>query len=131
LTSHYNKLKNIFENSLVDQDIILIITNTSVKNTIAILISYICKGQVIITKFVHYAINITSMEAKLFVIRCRINQVVQLQDIAHIIVITDAILAAKQIFDTSIHPYQLHSITISKDFGCFFKKNPNNVIVIT
>ena len=41
LTSHYNKLINIFENLLINQDNILIITNTSIKNNIATSVSHI------------------------------------------------------------------------------------------
>jgi len=48
-------------------------------------------------------------KAELFVIQYGINHTIQLCDIAHIIIITNAILAAKQIFDTSI---QFHSETI-------------------
>ena len=49
-------------------------------------------------------------------------------DITHIIIITNAIPAVKWIFDLSVHLYQLHSIVISKDLRCFFKRNPNNAI---
>ena len=52
----------------------------------------------------------------------------KLQDIICIIVITNAITAAKWIFDSSVHLYQLHSIVISKNLRCFFKKNSNNAI---
>jgi len=69
--------------------------------------------------------NATSIKAKFFTTRCGINHAVQLQDISCIIIITDAIPAAKQIFNISIHLYQLHSIAISKDF---FNRNPNNSI---
>jgi len=106
----------------------LIIADASIKNKVATLVSHIYRGQEIIAKFIYYTMNVTSIEAKLFAIRYGINCVVQLQDIAHIIVITDVISATKQIFDTSVHPYQLHSITISKNLMCFFKKNLNNVI---
>ena len=105
------------------------INDASVKNKAATSISYIYRGQKVITKSVHHAMNITSIEAKLFAIRCGINHAVQLQDVTHIIVITDVIPAAKWIFDSSVHLYQLYSITISKDLRCFFKKNLNNVIV--
>jgi len=44
---------------------------------------------------VDYTTNINSMEAKLFAIRYGINYVMQLQDISHIIVVTDIISAAK------------------------------------
>jgi len=81
LTFYYNRLINIFESLLINQDTVLI------------------------TKSVYYTINIISMEAKLFVIRYRINHIVQLQDITHIIIITDIILAAKQIFNSFVHLY--------------------------
>jgi len=47
-------------------------------NHLLIAISYICRGQEIITKLVYYAMNITFIEAKLFAIRYRINHVVTL-----------------------------------------------------
>ena len=49
--------------------------------------------------------NINSTEAKLFVIRYEIDQAMKLHDILKIVIITDAILAMKQIFDISIHLY--------------------------
>ena len=70
-------------------------------------ISHIWRKQEIIAKSIHHVINITSIKAKLFAMRCGINCATQLQDIAHNIVITDAIPATKQIFDTSIHPHQI------------------------
>ena len=45
------------------------------------------------------------MEAKLFAIRCGINHAMQLQNISCIIVIIDAIPAAKQIFDIFTYLY--------------------------
>ena len=72
--------------------------------------------------------NVMSTKAELFVIRCRINWAIQMQNTAHIIIITDAIPAAKWIFDTYNHPYQLHSITISSDLRGFFQKNSSNSI---
>ena len=83
---------------------ILIISNTSVK------------------------MNVMSTEAELFAIRYSINCATQMQDVAHIIIIMDAIPAIKHIFDMSIHPYQLHSIVISNDLRGFFNKNFNNLI---
>ena len=72
--------------------------------------------------------NITSTKVELFAIRCGINQAIQLEDINYIIIIIDAILATRHIFDTSIYPYQLHSITISNNLRFFFNKNFNNMI---
>jgi len=71
------------------------INDANIKNKAATSISYIYREQEVITKSVHHAMNIMSIEAKLFAIRCGINHAVQLQDIAHIIVITDVILATK------------------------------------
>ena len=41
LTSYHNKLINIFENLLINQDNVLIITNTSIKNNVATSVSHI------------------------------------------------------------------------------------------
>jgi len=54
---------------------------------------------------IHYAVNIIFTEAKLFAIRYGINQAIQIPGISYIILITDVIHAAYQIFDSLIHPY--------------------------
>ena len=59
----------------------LIISDTSIKNNVATLVSYIYRDQEIIAKSVYYIMNITSIEAKLFTIRYRINHAIYLQDI--------------------------------------------------
>jgi len=64
--------------------------------------------------------NVTSTEVKLFAIRYEINWAIQTQNTTHIIVITNTISAAKQIFDMSNHFYQLHSITIFSNLKGFF-----------
>jgi len=79
-------------------------------------------------KTTYHAINVTSTEAELFVIRCGINQVIQVPNIEHIIVITDAIHTARHIFNSSSHPYQLHSIAVSQDLRVFFNMNSSNSI---
>ena len=76
----------------------------------------------------YHAINIISMEAELFTIRCGINQAVQIPGSFCIIIITDAIHVAQRIFDFSIHLYQLQSITISKDLQEFFNNHLDNSI---
>lgn len=101
--------------------------NTSVNN-ISTLILHICRGQDIITKTIHHAINGVSTKAELFAIKYGINYTTQMQDIIYIIVITDAIFITKHIFDMSIHPYQLHFITISNNLRDFLNKNSSNVI---
>ena len=76
-----------------------------------------------VTKTVYHTIKVTTTEIKLFAIRYGINQAIQISDISHIIVITDIIHLVRQIFDSSIHLYQLQSIVIAQDFGEFFNKN--------
>jgi len=49
--------------------------------------------------------NISFTEAELFAIRHRISQAVYINDITNIIVVIDAIPAAKRIFDMSCHPF--------------------------
>jgi len=65
-----------------------------------------------IKKTIHYAINVTSTEAELFAIRCRINQAVQILDVSHIMVITDAIHSVRHLFDLITHPNQIQLIAI-------------------
>jgi len=85
--AYHNKLNSIYKDSLIDQNIVLIISDASVKNNITTSVSHIYGEQDIIAKTVHYAINITSTEAELFTIRYDINHVTQMQDIIYIIII--------------------------------------------
>ena len=48
-----------------------------------------------VVKIIYYIFNITSTEAKLFVIRCGLNQATQLTNIEHIVIVTDSIHVAK------------------------------------
>jgi len=72
--------------------------------------------------------NVTSTEVELFTIRCDINCIIHSQNVECIVVITDIILALKQIFNTFMYLYQLYSIAILKNLKEFFNKNPNNSI---
>jgi len=103
--AHLCKLNKVFKDSLVDSKTVIVIFNTSIRNNIATSISYVCLGHNILAKTIHHAVNVISTEVKLFVIRCRINQVIQVIDTACIIVITDAIHSTRWIFDSSSHPY--------------------------
>jgi len=53
-----------------------------------------------------------SIEAKLFAIRCGINQATQLQELNKIIIITNSIHSTKKIFDYLPHSHQVHSTAI-------------------
>ena len=56
-------------------------------------------------KTIYHAMNVISTEAELFAIRCGISQASQIQGFTCIIIVTDIILAAKRIFDMSLHLY--------------------------
>ena len=100
----------------------------SIKNSITTSISHIYRDQEIIAKTVYYVTNINSTETELFAIRCGISHAIHLQDVNYIIVIIYTILTTKWIFNTMVHSYQLHFITILKDLKKFFNKSPNNFI---
>jgi len=76
----------------------------------------------------HHAMNVTSTEAELLAICCGINQSVGLHQINKIIAITDSLHAAKKIFESSIHPYQIHSAAISHELREFFIMSNDNYI---
>ena len=92
------------------------------------LISHIHSHNNLIIKTIHCAINITTTEAKFFKIRCSINQAIGISNINCIFVITDSLHAAKQIFDSSSHPYQIQFVAIFHKLREFFKENINNHI---
>jgi len=125
---HANQLNNIIISSSLNFSHILIISDTGVKNNIAMSITYIYVHDRPIVKTIHYTTNIISTEAELFAIRCGINQVTSLSGISKIIVITDSIHAVRSIFDSSIHPLQVHLATISKELREFFFTNSDNSI---
>ena len=100
----------------------------SIKNNIATLVSYIWREHEIIVRTVHYTMNVLSIEAELFAIRYDISQTSQMQDVSHIVIITDTIYTTKYIFDMFIHSYQLQSIAISSNLRKFFNKSNSNSI---
>ena len=55
----------------------------------------------------------STIKAKLFAIRCSINQAIGISYIKCIVIITDSLHTAKKIFDSSSHSYQIHSATIT------------------
>ena len=106
----------------------LIITDANIKNNIATSVSHIHIANHPLTKTVHHASFVTSTEAELFTIRYGINQACSINSISKIIVITDSIHAAKKIFDSESHYYQLHSVAILIELQKFFNSNLNNSI---
>ena len=105
-------LNKISEDFSSNPNSILVISNVSIKKNVVTSILHICSSQNIITKTIHHVINITSTEAELFSIKCRINQVIQVQNTENIILITNAIHVVRWIFNLFFHPYQLYLIAI-------------------
>jgi len=97
--------------------------DASIKNNIATSISHVHLANHPMTKTVHHVMFITSTEAKLFAIRCGINQAYNKENISKIIIITDFIHAAKKIFDAISHPYQIHTAAILQELHCFLDCN--------
>ena len=106
----------------------LVITDASIKKDITTSILHIHIVNRLLTKTVHHASFVISMEAELFAIRCGINQVCSNEIISKIIVVMDSIHATRKIFDSNSHPFQLHSTAILRELQDFFNSNPNNSI---
>ena len=106
----------------------LVISDASIKNDIAISILYVHIANQPITKTVHHAMFVTSIEAELFAIRCGINQACFNKAISKIIVVTDSIHAVRKIFDSSSYLLQRHSALILSELHNFFASNPTNFI---
>ena len=104
------------------------VTDASIKKDIATSISYVHICGHPLTKTVHHAAYVMSTEAKLFAIRCGINQTYIKNNISKIIIVTNSIHTAKKIFDSKSHPYQLHMTVILHKVYRFFAKDQNNII---
>jgi len=61
---------------------------------------------------IYHVVNVTTIEAELFTIKCGINQAIVIPNIKYI-VITDSLHVAKRIFDSLLYPYKIHSAAIS------------------
>ena len=113
---------------LSDSSISLVVSNASVKNNVTTSISHIHMHNKPVIKTLHHAMNVTFTEAELLAICCGINQSVGLHQINKIIAITDSLHAAKKIFESLIHPYQIHSAAISHELREFFIMSNDNHI---
>jgi len=81
-----------------------------------------------VMKTLHHIVNVMSIEAKQFAIRCGINQATNHNNISKIIIITDSIHVAKIIFNLLYHPYQIHAAAILNELHTFFSHNQKNSI---
>ena len=106
----------------------LVITDASIKNNVATSIAHVYIHNRPVVKTIHHAVNINSMEAKLFAIRCGINQATNSMRVLKIVIITDSIHAAKKIFDLLLHLFQTHLAFILCELPKFFALNQDNSI---
>jgi len=99
------KLDELILHVSADSKTAVVVLDMSIKNQVAMSITYIHVYETLVVKMIHHAINVISTEAKLFTIRYGLNQATQLTNIKCIVIITDFIHVAKRIFDFSIHSY--------------------------
>ena len=125
---HICKLDELIFQTLADSKTAVVVSNMSIKNQVAILIAHIHVHNNPVIKTIYHVINITSIEAELFAIRCSINQTTQIINNNCITIIIDSIHAAKRIFNSSVHPYQIQLSTISRELREFFRKDQHNSI---
>ena len=106
----------------------LVVSDASIKHDIATSVLHIHMQDKPLIKTVHHVVFVTSTEAELFAIRYGLNQACNEEEISKIIVVTNSIHAAKKIFDTKLHPYQIHATAILKELRQFFSKHQENHI---
>ena len=126
--SHTQLLNEMVLESFSSSSVAIIASDASIKNNVTMSIAYIHNHDKPLIKTIHHAVNVTSMEAELFTIRCGINQATYINNIFKIIVITDSIHVVKRIFDPSVHPFQVQSAAILSDLRYFFNCHANNSI---
>ena len=128
IKKHIKNLNEITFRVSSDPFSTIIVSDTSIKNQVATFISHIHSFNKPIIKTLHRAINITTVEAKLFAIWCGINQAVTNSNTNHIVVITDSLHIARKIFNSSAYPYQIYSAAIFMELREFFSKDSRNCI---
>ena len=126
---HLYTLNKILNDFLLNSSIVLVISNTSIKNNITTSILHICFNKNIIAKTHYHIINVTFTKVELFLIRYKINQAIEVSNAKNITIIIDVIYTARHIFNSSSYSYQLHFIAIFQDLRTFFNKSSNNSIV--
>lgn len=80
---------------MMDSNTVIVISDASLKDNVATSISHVHSHSEQVKKTVHHTVNVTTTEAELFAIRCRINQAILIPNTSHIVVITDAIHSAQ------------------------------------
>ena len=72
---------------MINSNTVIAISNANLKNNITMSISHIYSHLEQVKKTVHHVVNITITEARLFVIRCGINQAILIPNTSHIVII--------------------------------------------
>lgn len=86
-----------------DNKAAIVVSDASVKsNNVTTSVAHIHSYNNPVRKTVYHAINIISIEAELFVLRCRINQAIHISDIFYI---TDVIHIVEKIFNMLNYPF--------------------------
>ena len=125
---HFQQLNEMVLQSSSSPSMAIVVTDASIKNDIATSILHIHLVNHPLTKTVYHTAFVTSMEAELFAIRCGINQACNKENMSKIVVVTGSIHAAKNIFDSKSHPYQIHTMAILSELRQFFNINQENSI---
>jgi len=81
IKSHLQYLDNITIQASSDPLLVVVVTDASIKNQIATSISHIHSHDKPVIKTIHHTVNIISTKAKLFAIRCSINQATYLSNV--------------------------------------------------
>ena len=92
---YIHKLNKLTLQVLADSKIAIIVSDITIKNQVATLIAHIHIHNNPVIKTIYHVVNVTFTKAKLFAIRCGINQVTQLVNINCIIIIIDSLYVAK------------------------------------
>ena len=124
----FQQLDNMMLHSSSSPHTAIVVTDASIKNDIATLVSHIHIHDHPLIKMVHHAAFVTSTEAELFAMRCGISQTCSKENISKIIVVTNSIHVAKKIFDDKTYLYQIHITAILSKFQQFFTTCQKNSI---
>jgi len=126
--TYIHQLDSIVIEASSSQSIAIVASDTSIKNDITTSISHTHISNQPLIKTLYHTAFVTSTEAKMFTIRCSINQATARTNVSKIVIITDSIHAAKKIFDPSSHLFQIQLVAILENLCFFFSKDPNNSI---
>ena len=122
IKNYINALDNITLELVSDPTSSIIISDVNIKNHVTTSISHIHLYNKLIIKTIYQVVNIFTTKAELFTICYGINQVINVPNTRCIVVIIDSLHTAKRIFDSLMHPYQIHSAVISCELCEFFSK---------